>query len=273
MQNTNNFSVVMPVYKGDHLIFFQEAINSILNQSLLPNEIILVIDGPVKKPLEDLIIKITENRIINCIWLKENVGRGAARNIGILESKCNLIALMDADDISDLNRFENQINFINQGYDVVGGYISEFQTNLGDESLIRKVPKSHSEIIRRGKFLQPINNVTIMLKKEIYFKAGGYKNLMFIEDYDLFFRMYSVGARFLNLSLNLVYVRVLNEQYHRRRGKKYFLEELSLQNEMYQKKYVSTPIYLFNIVIRVFLRFMPVFFLKFVTRFFLREKI
>lgn len=268
-----NFSVVMAVYDGDSPLFFKEAFISVIEQSSPPSEIIVVVDGPVGTPLENEIYNIASNTIVNCIWLETNVGRGSSRNIGILESKNNIIALMDADDISDYRRFENQLSVMETGeYDLIGGYISEFDSHPEDSDLIRKVPLIHSEIVKRGKFIQPINHVTIMFKKSIYIQADGYQNFMFIEDYDFIYRLVSIGAKFANIPKILVNVRVSDDQYNRRRGLNYFIEELKLQTAMYHSRYISIFIYISNLLIRIFFRLLPIFLVKFITRHFLRGK-
>ena len=108
------FSVCICVYDKDNAIYFKEALESIINQSLLPNQIVLVVDGPINKNLKIVI----DDFEINCealrvdfdiTYLKENVGHGEARRISIENAKYDLIALMDADDISRYKRFEMQI--------------------------------------------------------------------------------------------------------------------------------------------------------------------
>ncbi|MDA8905261.1 glycosyltransferase [Candidatus Thioglobus sp.] len=274
MLKTNNFSVVMSVYNGDIPQFLKEAYISVIEQSLVPSEIVIIVDGPVGASLKEEIKRIATNKIVNCIWLEVNMGRGAARDIGILNAKNTIIALMDADDVSDHRRFEEQFSVMkNSDYDVIGGYISEFKSYPEESFLIRKVPLFHSEIVKRGKFIQPMNHVTIMFNKYIYTKVGGYKNLKFIEDYDLIYRLISIGAKFTNIPKILVNVRVSNDQYHRRKGINYFLEEVKLQNEMYRSKYISLFILIRNLLIRLIIRFLPTFIFKFITKNFLRKSV
>ena len=68
--------------------------------------------------------------------------------------------------------------------DVAGGYISEFSENRLDQ--LRKVALSHEDIFRKGKYRSPMNNVTVMFKRESHLASGGYLPIRGIEDYDLF---------------------------------------------------------------------------------------
>jgi glycosyltransferase involved in cell wall biosynthesis len=274
MLEANNFSVVMAVYKADNPLFLQEAYISIVEQSIVPSEVVIVVDGPVEPKLQKEIKMIASNKLVNCIWLEVNVGRGKARDIGILNSRHNIIALMDADDISYHKRFEEQLSAMQIiGCDIIGGYISEFNSYPEDSTLLRKVPLTHPEIVKRSKSLQSMNHVTIMFKKEIYTKINGYKDLKFIEDYDLLFRLISNGAQFANIPINLVYVRVSNDQYNRRKGINYFLEEVNLQNQMYHSKFISLLTYTINILTRLLIRFLPTFIFKFITKNFYRKRV
>lgn len=269
-----DFSVVMSVYRDDVSEFVNKAFNSIINQSIPPSEVVIVIDGPVGNLLKKEIERISLNLIVNCIWLEYNVGRGVSRHQGILKAKNNIIALMDADDISDYMRFEKQISIIKEGkYNVVGGYISEFSISPKDSKMIRKVPLEHSLILKRSRLMQPMNHVTIMFDKSLYLKSGGYQNYNYIEDYDLIYRLICVNSKFINIPNTLVYVRVSKDQYIRRRGVNYFLEEVKLQTEMYRSNYISLVIYIRNILIRLILRFSPLYFFKILTRNFLRKNL
>jgi glycosyltransferase involved in cell wall biosynthesis len=92
-------SVVMAVYKNDNFLFFEESIKSLLLQTLLPKEIIIVIDGQVDNNIRDVLHKFHDNKLFRFINLTENNGLANALNVGINQAKYDLIARMDADDI------------------------------------------------------------------------------------------------------------------------------------------------------------------------------
>ena len=129
MEAINKFSVCMSVYKNDNITDFVDAIMSIYNQSIQPNEIILVIDGPVSKDMYDTIRTLKNNlSIMKVIPLEQNMGHAVARQTGLEAANNDLCAIMDADDLSVPDRFEKQLKVFtdHQEISVVGGLINEF---------------------------------------------------------------------------------------------------------------------------------------------------
>lgn len=123
----------MSVYEKENPKYLDVALNSIINQTILPNEIVIVKDGKLTDDLDSIINKYSKkySDLFKIISLKENIGLGKALSIGILSCKYDLIARMDSDDICKEDRFEKQINLYrdNRNIDLVGSYISEFETN------------------------------------------------------------------------------------------------------------------------------------------------
>ena len=268
------FSLIISVYWNDDVNHFKQAINSILIQTLLPSEIILAIDGPLRKETEDLIIKLKKETNFKIIRSKENIGVGAIRHQAILLSKTNIIAVMDADDVSVHNRFELQIkHFLNKKIDLLGGYIQEFDNSINSVKQIRKVPLKHTDIIKKGKWIQPFNHVTIMFKKSTYLESGGYGTERVLEDSFLFYRMAVNNAKFLNIPKNLVYVRANKDQLTRRHGIKYFKVELSLLLSMWNSGYINFYNFIVSLFIRFIFRCAPIFFLRFFNKMFFRSKL
>jgi glycosyltransferase involved in cell wall biosynthesis len=263
----HRISVVMPVHAGIKPEYFTEATQSILNQSLKVFEIIIVVDGGVSKELLNKIENFSLYNSILVIYLDENCGPGFARDVAIKSSNGDIIALMDADDISRNNRFEVQVNaFIANKNDMLGGYISEFHKKVGDFDSIRKVPTSMSEIKKNMVKRMPFNNVTLMFTKELYLKSGGYKNLRHVEDYDLNFRMFLSAKSVLNLSQILVDVRIEsnNSIFQRRVGMSYFIEEAKLFYFMKKSGYMRISDYLYSISSRCLIRLGPTWLARYI---------
>ena len=265
------FSLVISVYLYDDINHFEDAMNSILRQTLMPNEIILAIDGPISNEMESLIKKFKKKLFIKIIRSPINMGVGSIRDRAILSSKTEIIAVMDADDISVDNRFELQINYLaTNKIDLLGGYIMEFDKSINDCKRLRKVPLEHADIIKKGKWIQPFNHVTIMFKKSAYLKSGGYGKDLVLEDSFLFHRMVISNAKFSNIPKNLVYVRANIDQINRRHGIKYFKVEFSLLLSMFNSGYINLYNFIVSLSIRFILRCSPIFLLKFFNKFFLR---
>jgi len=253
------FSVLMCVYKNDNFSYFKMAIESVLNQTIRPSEIILVIDGPVPKETRDIIhdIAFKNKDIFNFIDLKLNVGHGKAKNIGL--EKCNneLVAIMDSDDICTKDRFEKQLLYFKKYPEtsILGGTISEFNKNINISLGKRIIPTTHSEIKKFLKKRCPMNHMTVMFRKSKVIESGGYLDWHYNEDYFLWIRMYLSGAIFANLNDVIVYARVNDKFYLRRGGWKYFVSESKLQYYMFQKNIINIFMLIFNIVIRFFVQF------------------
>lgn len=125
-----NFSVLMSVYKNDNPDFFRTAVESVLvNQTVKPNELVLVVDGPVPESLKQMILNVQQEcNEVKIIWLDKNGGLGNALKIGLSECSNEVVARMDSDDIASATRFQQQLEYIdnNPAIDIVGGQITEF---------------------------------------------------------------------------------------------------------------------------------------------------
>lgn len=218
------FSVLMSVYKNDNPEFLEQALNSIYeNQTLKPNEVVIVIDGPVGDDILHILEDFAygKDSIVKILPQSINKGLGTALNIGVQECTCDYIFRMDSDDVSLPERFEKQAKFIEQHpeVDVLGAGISEFNNSLNEQMRMRICPSSHEEILEMGKRRNPVNHVTVCAKKQSILDAGNYQPLLYSEDYYLWIRMMNLGYKFHNLEEPLVYVRIGNG-FENRRGKR-----------------------------------------------------
>lgn len=245
------FSVAISVYKSDNPMYFDRALSSITDlQTIKPDEVVLVVDGPVSNDI-DLVIKKYENKysFFNVIRLEKNGGLGNALKIAVENAKYNLIARMDSDDVSINTRFEEQLSFFvnNPDIDIVGGDITEFIDKESNVVGKRSVPKSNLEIREYMKTRCAMNHVSVMYKKASVMDAGGYQDWFWNEDYYLWIRMWLNGAKFANTGTVLVNVRVGEEMYQRRGGAKYFNSEKGLQDYMLQHNMINYKTYLNNV--------------------------
>lgn len=246
------FSVCMSVYYKDNPKWFCQAVESVLNQTVKPNEIILVVDGPVTDELNQAISKYEEVDLFKIIRLEENMGHGEARRTGLENCKNELVALMDADDISVRDRFEKQLEaFCDESLSIVGGNIAEFVGSENNVVGLRTVYMTDSEIKKDMKKRCPMNQVTVMFKKADIEQAGGYLDWYCEEDYYLWLRMYLKGMKFANLNDVLVNVRVGEDMYKRRGGLKYFKSEFKLQGYMLKNRIIGLGTYLINVAKRL----------------------
>lgn len=249
------FSVAMSVYQKDNAVFFDRSLRSITEQQTVkPSEVVLVCDGPLNDDLNAVIAKYqNEYPIFKVLRLKRNKGLGNALRLAVENASNELIARMDSDDVSIPDRFEQQLKFFSAhpNADIVGGDITEF---IGEETNIvgkRIVPKKDSEIKEYMKKRCAFNHVSVMYKKTAVQNAGGYIDWFWNEDYYLWIRMQLNKAVFANTGTVLVNVRVGEEMYQRRGGKKYFQSEYGLQKLMFDNKMIGFSTFIVNVVKRI----------------------
>ncbi len=272
------FSVAMSVYKSDNPDFFDRALSSITDeQTIIPNEIVLVVDGSVNDEINAVIDKYEgKYEIFKVIRLEQNGGLGNALKIAVENSGNELIARMDSDDVSVSTRFEEQLKYfaMNPEIDIVGGDITEF---IGEENNIvgkRSVPLSNESIREYMKTRCAMNHVSVMYKKKAVESAGGYQDWFWNEDYYLWIRMWLNGAVFANTGRVLVNVRVGKEMYQRRGGSKYFESEKGLQDYMLKNKMINHSTYIKNVAKRLIIqKLMPNKLRGWVFRTFARKKV
>lgn len=237
------YSVLLSVYCKEKPNFLAQSLDSMFNQSVAPEEVVIVEDGPLTEGLYSVLNKYSEmypdsfKRVVN----QTNMGLGKALNRGLAVCKNELIARMDTDDISKPERCEKQLLMFleNPDLDVVGTNIAEFIDNSQVVCSVREVPSAHEEICEFLKKRCPFNHMTVMFKKASVISAGGYLDWHFNEDYYLWVRMFLNGSCFANINENLVSVRVGKDMFARRGGYKYYKSEKNLFKYMYKHKLIS----------------------------------
>lgn len=229
----NQFSVLMAVYHNDKPEFVVQAVDSITKlQTLKPDEVIIVIDGPIPDKLLDLINdfeKSTEFNF-NIMRLPENKGLGNALRVGMENATHEYVARMDADDLSVYNRFEKQIQFMNDHPDIAvcGTQISEFVDRAENIVAYRFVPLSSEDCKQYYRDRDPLNHVSVMFRKSAVLEAGNYQSWHLDEDTYLWGRLLLKGFKIANIPDILVNVRVGEQMYARRGGWKYFKSDTKI---------------------------------------------
>lgn len=253
-----DFTVIMAIYAGDTPAFAMEAFESLQQQTLVPTEILVVVDGPIGGELQNVVHEISAFPGVRVLRLPDNRGAGAARDAAIRQAKHEIIAIMDADDLCDVHRFERQIPIIAQEQaDLVGAWIEEFDKHPGDLRSVRKVPTDSKAIYDYGKWRQPVNHVTVVFRRSAYLAVDGYSSLRRIEDYDFLVRMLVQGFVLRNVPEILVHVRAGGGYLQRRQGMAYIREEIGLYRRMYRWGYINAIQFAGNVLSRIVIRFFP----------------
>ena len=198
------FSVLMSVYHKDNPQWLKEAVDSVMNNTVTPKEVLIGIDGPISKELEnELQESIKKYSNINLVYFKENRGRGALLHDTLPMTKYPLVAIMDSDDICYPNRFEKQLSVFQQekDLDILGAFIEEFDEDTKEIVSVRKVPLESNDIKKYIKTRNPINQVTVMFKKESILNIGGYSaNMRVREDFLLWVRAIIKNLKIKNIA-------------------------------------------------------------------------
>lgn len=278
MSNELRFSVLMSVYYKENPSWFKTALDSVINQTLQPNEIVLIEDGKLTDELYKVIeeYKNQYSNLFKIIPLEKNSGLGEALRIGVLNCSNELIARMDTDDIAKNDRFKKQIQFFQEhpNVDLVGSWISEFEDEPDKIISYRQLPIEHQEIYKFGQFRCPVNHMTVMYRKNAVLQAGNYQTFKNIEDYYLWGRMLKQGAVFANIPECLVNVRAGNSMLRRRANLTYFFNsEFPLHTELYRMGFISLKQYLRNISSKFLLRAIPQWAMAIIYRKFLRKEV
>ncbi|MBU3073198.1 glycosyltransferase [Clostridium estertheticum] len=247
-----NYSVLMSVYYKEQPQFLQASIQSMLDQTVLTNNFIIVCDGKLTYELDKVITHYQESypNILNVIRLSENKGLGNALNIGLTYCKNSLVARMDSDDISYPNRCELQLKCFEKNVDIVSAAVEEFSNDIRKVTAIRNLKEKHVEILKISKSRNPFNHPCVMYRKETVFKAGNYQEFYLYEDYYLWIRMLQGGAVGYNIQIPLLHMRAGEEMYRRRGGYKYFLSSKKFQRYLLDNQIIGFWKYIYNTVIR-----------------------
>lgn len=248
------YSVLMSLYHKEKSEYLSKSLDSIINQTVKPDEIVMVYDGPLTNELYEIMNKYIEDNpgLFTVVINEKNLGLGLSLRKGLENCRNELVARMDTDDISNLNRCEKQIKLFENRpmLDIVGGNIGEFIDTPEEIISYRNVPTEDGEIKEYMKYRCGFNHMTVMFKKNSVINCGNYIDWFFNEDYYLWIRMLENKCEFANIDDILCYVRVGKEMYSRRGGMKYFKSEVKLQKYMLEHKVINTKDYVLNVLKR-----------------------
>lgn len=216
-----NYSVLMSVYAKDKPEYLELAIDSMLRQTIPPEQFVIVVDGVVPDEIGKVIVEYEKDKaLFTVLWLKANKGLANALNKGLNVCRNEFVARMDADDISLPNRCEKELECFEKNKDlaICGCNIDEFYGNVSNIKTSRIVPDKYEDILKFMRKRQPFNHPTVMYRKSCVLACGGYPLLRRKEDFDLFSRMLKKRYYALNIDESLYLYRVDENNYKRRKS-------------------------------------------------------
>ena len=251
----------MSLYEKEKAEYLKECMDSILRQSVRPQEIVVVKDGPLTKALEAVLSQYEKENpgLYKIVALAENHGLGYALAEGIKNCSFELIARMDTDDICRRDRFELQLKEFeaDPDLDICGSQIYEFEGNVENIVAARTVPLSDGEIKKYQKRRDAFNHMTVMYKKSAVLKAGNYQSCLLMEDTLLWANMILTGAKCKNRNEVLVFVRVGKDMYERRGGFAYFKKYKAGRKRLKKIGFIGGFNYFSSVAVQFFVAMTP----------------
>ena len=253
------FSVIMSIYKSDVPELVRVAFDSLLQQTLLPDEIVIVGDGPVPAALEmeveNLKLRIESEKLpIGVTYLpqKQNRGLGEAMRIAVENAKYDYVARMDSDDICLPDRFEKQMKCFEEDSELslVGGMITEFDGEPDNIIAKRVLPLDDAGIKKMMRGRCAVNHVTVIFKKADLLRSGNYQPYWLQEDQYLWARMMEHGCKFRNIPDVVVNVRSGKDQIARRSGWRFYKSVVRVFWYMYRHGLISFGYFIYICVVR-----------------------
>lgn len=242
------YSFLICVYGKDNPDFLKISIESMLSQTVSPDEIVLVEDGPLTPELYGVIeeASIAHPGVFNIVKNEKNLGLAKALNNGILHAKNELIARMDADDISMPERCELQLQAFEEqpDLDIIGTSTAAFDNDPEVITSVNHAAETPEAIYKRGKRRAAFSHVSVMYRKSTLLKYGLYGDYRRAQDTDLFCRMIYGGCHVRNLPQILVKVRKDDGMYRRGKSRQSLKCILKIRKNLWKIGYMSFADYL-----------------------------
>jgi glycosyltransferase involved in cell wall biosynthesis len=200
-------SIVIPVFRP-HPVFFRQAVESVLAQTCADFELIIVED-PSSSSGQQLLAGISDPRL-TYILNGHRTSLPQQHNRGLATARGRFISRFDADDICEPARVERELAFLRShpDIDVVGSALTVIDEH-GSVIGTRRYPATHAEIVAAMPRFNPIANSTVMFRREVYDRFGGWRESHLpAQDYEWYSRLAAGGARFANLAEPMVRYRL-----------------------------------------------------------------
>lgn len=254
------YSVLMSIYLKENPAYLRASLDSIINQTIPPAEIVMVKDGPLTKELDSVLAEYDRRYpgIFSFIAYEENHGLGYALHRGIVACTNDIVARMDTDDIARSDRMEKQLKAIQDGLDMVGSQVIEFVESPDKPIARTDLPEGLNNIIACSKRRNPFRHPPMTFKRSKVLKAGNYSSeYLYFEDWDLFNRMLAAGCRAENLHETLVAMRVSPDFYERRGGLGYLAHVWKFKSAQLRIGYFTVVDFLISFLPQLIVCLMP----------------
>ena len=221
----SKIAVIMSIYRNDRVDFVKLAVESILNQTYKDFDYYIQYDGPVDAEVDAYLSGLKDERV----RIQRRVeNKGLAQSLNdllniVMPMGYEYIARMDADDISEVNRFEKQLDYFKSHpeLDCLGTWAIEI-TSSGDEFFKKQMPESHEGCLELFRVRDCMIHPTVMFRRSYIDKAGKYDlDTFFGEDTMMWAQGFAAGCKMGNVPEYLFRFRLDDNFFDRRRGWKY----------------------------------------------------
>ena len=270
------YSVLMSLYKKENPEYLKAAIDSMINQTVPPDEIVIVEDGPLTDELYAVLSEYEKKcDLIKRVKLAENHGLGYALNEGLKACRNELVARMDTDDISLPFRCEKQLREFESDSELclLSAHIDEFEGSPDNVTSTRYVPLTFKEMYEYSKRRSAINHPVAMYKKSAVFSVGGYPtDLKRCEDFELFGKMLFNGIKSKNMDESLLLFRIPEDKLAKSKRNANAKFAVKVIKRFYKWGYASLWDYLFVKFVYAVVGLIPIKLRKKFFKKFLRKK-
>jgi glycosyltransferase involved in cell wall biosynthesis len=238
-------SVLMSTYASELAANLDSALETIYAQSLAPDQVVVVFDGPVGSDQEAIVRRFAQDKRVprlTIVRLSRNGGLAMAMNAGLAQCIGEFTMRMDSDDLSAPDRIELQLGYARQhpDIDVITSWTEEFFDD-GSAGQLKVSPIRHDAVIRALRWRNILVHPSLFIRTETLRRIGGYRGQFgMLEDYDLFVRLAMAGATFHVIPKFLVRMRSSLAQRGRRGGLAYLRNELRFRAEWHRAGFLST---------------------------------
>ena len=224
-------SVIMSVYNGEK--YLVQAIDSILNQTYQNFEFIIIDDCSTDNSSHILQEYAQKDSRIKIIKKEKNIGiKGFIENLnlGISIAEGKYIARMDADDISLPERFQKQVDFLENNPEItlVGAQLNLIneQNKITGEAI---AALQHRDIVKRITSQIQLFHPVIMFRKDQNIQYR--EKFLYCEDYDLYLNLITQGKKLANINEKLLHYRILESSISRKGDN--FVKKLMVEKALY----------------------------------------
>lgn len=256
-----NYSVLTTIYCDDSPVYLKQSIDSMLSQTVLTNDYVIVADGPLSDAQEAVIDKYTSQYdFFNIVRLTENSGLGVALRAGLQHCKNELVARLDADDISLPERCELQLSLFEREPDLclVGTDMYEFANDPNIILDIKKMPCTPEEIYKYGKRRNPFNHSSVMFKKSVIEACGSYSNMRRSQDIELWSRLLFTGCKCRNINIPLIKFRCGDNRIKRKKKWSNIKSDIKIFYRNYKMGYAAFDDFLYVLLTQLGFFILPI---------------